>query len=129
MTTQDGTLDLGPPPIRWRRFGVAAGRVVLGVVLILAWKIGSDVAGPLYVADPFRVLAIAGERDEQNLGARPFDSEHASERDAKASPFAKSSRRAGVNRSSGAVMCSLSSGDDSGENNNVENRLGVVPAF
>jgi NitT/TauT family transport system permease protein len=56
MTTQDGTLDLGPPSIRWRRYGVAAGRIALGVVLILAWKIGSDVAGPLYVADPFRVL-------------------------------------------------------------------------
>ena len=24
MTTQDGTLDLGPPAIRWRRYGVAA---------------------------------------------------------------------------------------------------------
>ena len=56
MTTQDGTLDLAPPPIRWQRHGVAAGRIVLGVALILAWKLGADVAGPLYVADPFQVL-------------------------------------------------------------------------
>src|SRR5206468_12515335 len=56
MTTQEDTLDLGPPPIRWQRYGVAAGRIVLGVALILAWKLGSEVAGPLYVADPFRVL-------------------------------------------------------------------------
>jgi len=56
MTTQDGTLDLGPPPIRWQRYAIAGGRFVLGVALILAWKIGSDVAGPLYVADPLRVL-------------------------------------------------------------------------
>lgn len=56
MTTQDGTLDLSPPPIRWQRHAVAAGRIVLGVALILAWKLGADVAGPLYVADPFGVL-------------------------------------------------------------------------
>jgi NitT/TauT family transport system permease protein len=56
MTTHDGALDLGSPPIRWRRYGVAAGRILLGVALVLAWKIGSDAAGPLYVADPLRVL-------------------------------------------------------------------------
>ena len=56
MTTHDGTLDLTPSPIRWRRYAVAAGRIVLGFALILAWEIGSDAAGPLYVADPFRVL-------------------------------------------------------------------------
>jgi NitT/TauT family transport system permease protein len=55
MTTQDSTL-LAPPPIRWQRHTVAAGRIALGVVLILCWKLGSEVAGPLYVADPLRVL-------------------------------------------------------------------------
>ena len=32
------------------------GRVALAALLVLAWKIGAEMAGPLYVADPFKVL-------------------------------------------------------------------------
>jgi NitT/TauT family transport system permease protein len=35
---------------------VTLGRVALAVLLIVAWKIGADAAGPLYVADPFKVF-------------------------------------------------------------------------
>jgi len=56
MTTQDSARDFAVPPTPWRRYAVPVGRVVLGLALVLLWKIGSDIAGPLYVADPFRVL-------------------------------------------------------------------------
>jgi NitT/TauT family transport system permease protein len=57
MTTHDSALDFVPLPVRWRRYGVTAGRIALAAGLLLAWKIAADAAGPLYVADPFRVIA------------------------------------------------------------------------
>jgi NitT/TauT family transport system permease protein len=54
MTTHDTAL--APPPLRLSRYGVAAGRVALAAMLIAAWMIGADAAGPLYVADPVKVL-------------------------------------------------------------------------
>jgi NitT/TauT family transport system permease protein len=52
----DATLDLvEQTPIRWRRWGVLAGRVLLIGALIGLWKVGADVAGPLYAADPVKV--------------------------------------------------------------------------
>jgi NitT/TauT family transport system permease protein len=58
MTVQDNTLGLsGAAPIRWRRYGVAAGRLGLFVLLFILWKVGAEVAGALYVADPVKVLA------------------------------------------------------------------------
>jgi NitT/TauT family transport system permease protein len=44
-------------PVRWRRYAVTIGRVALAALLILAWKVGADTAGPLYVADPFKVFS------------------------------------------------------------------------
>lgn len=53
----DRALDLpAPPPIRWRQHAVVAGRIALAVLLVLAWKFGSDMAGALYVADPLQVF-------------------------------------------------------------------------
>jgi NitT/TauT family transport system permease protein len=57
MTTQTAAQDLAAHPLRFRRYGVAIGRIVLALALVLAWKIAADAAGPLYVADPFRVIA------------------------------------------------------------------------
>jgi NitT/TauT family transport system permease protein len=51
----DTALDLGHAP-PWRRHAVTLGRLGLAALLILAWKIGADAAGPLYVADPFKVV-------------------------------------------------------------------------
>jgi NitT/TauT family transport system permease protein len=52
----DAALDLAEQtPIRWRRYGVLAGRVLLIGALIVLWKIGADAAGPLYAADPIKV--------------------------------------------------------------------------
>lgn len=44
-----------PQPF-FRRHKVTLGRIVLAVMLLLAWKIAADMAGPLYVADPIQVL-------------------------------------------------------------------------
>lgn len=53
----DTAIDLAEQsPIRWRRYGVLIGRVLLIAALIGVWKVGADVAGPLYVADPVKVL-------------------------------------------------------------------------
>jgi sulfonate transport system permease protein len=52
----DATLELGQAPPGWRRHVVALGRLGLAALLILAWKIGADAAGALYVADPLRVI-------------------------------------------------------------------------
>jgi NitT/TauT family transport system permease protein len=57
MTAQNTALDLdasGPSP--WRRYGVTIGRIVLIVALVGVWKLGADIAGPVYIADPFKVL-------------------------------------------------------------------------
>jgi NitT/TauT family transport system permease protein len=53
----DTTLELAEgAPIRWRRWGVLIGRIVLFAALFGIWKIGADAAGPVYVADPVKVL-------------------------------------------------------------------------
>jgi NitT/TauT family transport system permease protein len=58
MTAQDTVIGIAQPaPIRWRRYGVTAGRLALMVLLLIVWKVGADTAGPLYVADPFKVFA------------------------------------------------------------------------
>ncbi len=60
MSSQDTTLDLAEgTPIRWQRYGVIVGRVLLVSLLVVLWKIGADVAGPLYVADPIKVFQRA----------------------------------------------------------------------
>jgi NitT/TauT family transport system permease protein len=57
MTSTDNALDLAEPaPIRWRWWLVLAGRIALAGLLIYAWKLGADAAGPLYFADPMKVL-------------------------------------------------------------------------
>jgi NitT/TauT family transport system permease protein len=50
-------LDLAHAAPGWHRHAVGAGRLALAAALLTAWKIGADVAGPLYVADPIKVLA------------------------------------------------------------------------
>lgn len=56
MSTTQGALDLAEPtPIRWRQYAVTVGRILLALLLLAGWKIGADVAGPLYAADPVRV--------------------------------------------------------------------------
>ena len=52
MTTHDATLDLGTHSSG--RYVVLAGRIALAIALLIAWKIGADVAGALYVADPVK---------------------------------------------------------------------------
>ena len=57
MTTHDTTIELsGGAPIKWRRYGVIIGRVLLIAFLLVLWKIGADVAGPVYFADPIKVF-------------------------------------------------------------------------
>lgn len=52
----DAALDLAQAsPLRWRRYGVLIGRIALIAALIALWKLGADLAGPLYVADPVKV--------------------------------------------------------------------------
>jgi ABC-type nitrate/sulfonate/bicarbonate transport system permease component len=57
MSTTQSTLDLAEQPaaINWRQYAVTAGRIGLAVLLLVAWKIGADTAGTLYVADPVKV--------------------------------------------------------------------------
>jgi NitT/TauT family transport system permease protein len=40
---------------QWRRVAVTGGRIALALLLLLAWKIGAETAGPLYLADPVKV--------------------------------------------------------------------------
>jgi len=57
MSTTHSAIDLAEPaPVRWRQHAVTAGRVGLALLLLAAWKIGADAAGPIYAADPFKVL-------------------------------------------------------------------------
>ena len=57
MTVRDAAIDLdAPAPVRARRHAVTLGRVALAALLLLAWKISADVAGPLTVADPIKVF-------------------------------------------------------------------------
>jgi NitT/TauT family transport system permease protein len=52
----DAALDL-PRAAPGSRAAVLAGRLALACALLVAWKVGSDVAGALYVADPLKVAA------------------------------------------------------------------------
>src|SRR5262249_11512375 len=53
----DRALDLpAPSPFKWRQHAVTLGRIGLALALLAAWKLGADVAGPLYVADPVKVF-------------------------------------------------------------------------
>jgi NitT/TauT family transport system permease protein len=57
MSTTESALDLAEPtPVRWRQHAVTIGRIALAVLLLAAWKVGADVAGPLYAADPIKVV-------------------------------------------------------------------------
>jgi len=57
MTSQDSSLQLADASkLRWRQYTVTAGRVGLALLLLLAWKIGAERAGPVYIADPILVL-------------------------------------------------------------------------
>ena len=57
MTSQDAAVDVPEPArSRWRQHAVIAGRIGLAVLLLIAWKVGADAAGPLYAADPVKVL-------------------------------------------------------------------------
>jgi NitT/TauT family transport system permease protein len=57
MSLQQTTVDLAEPaPVKWRQYTVAVGRMGLAIVLLVAWKIGADVAGPVYAADPVKVM-------------------------------------------------------------------------
>ena len=56
MSLQQTALDLAEPaPVKWRQHAVTAGRIGLALLLLAAWKIGADVAGPVYAADPIKV--------------------------------------------------------------------------
>src|SRR5262245_2186647 len=56
MSTTQSALDVAEPtPIRWRQYAVTGGRIALVLLLLGAWKVGADVAGPLYAADPVKV--------------------------------------------------------------------------
>jgi NitT/TauT family transport system permease protein len=53
----DAVLETGQQPqLRWRSYAVTFGRLLLAVALLAVWKVGADTAGPLYVADPFKVV-------------------------------------------------------------------------
>lgn len=52
----DTALDL-PHAAPGNRTAVMAGRLALACALLVAWKVGADVAGALYVADPLKVAA------------------------------------------------------------------------
>jgi NitT/TauT family transport system permease protein len=62
MSTQGSVLELAEPSqIKWRQYAVTLGRIALALALLTAWKLGADAAGPLYAADPFKVLQRLGE--------------------------------------------------------------------
>ena len=42
--------------IPWRRHAVIGGRIALALLLLAAWKVGAETAGPLYLADPVKVV-------------------------------------------------------------------------
>jgi NitT/TauT family transport system permease protein len=57
MTSQETALDLPErPPIKWRQYAITAGRIGLAALLLAAWKLGADSAGPVYAADPVEVF-------------------------------------------------------------------------
>jgi NitT/TauT family transport system permease protein len=57
MTTHDSAIGLAEPArARWRQHAVTAGRIALAALFLVAWKVGADTAGPVYVADPIKVF-------------------------------------------------------------------------
>src|SRR5262245_6557983 len=57
MTSYESELHRAGPSLgKWRKYAVTAGRIGLGVALLLAWKVGAAAAGPLYAADPIIVF-------------------------------------------------------------------------
>jgi NitT/TauT family transport system permease protein len=57
MTSFESELDRAVPSQgKRRKYAVTAGRIGLGVALLVAWKVGADAAGPLYAADPIKVF-------------------------------------------------------------------------
>ncbi len=56
--------DYATPGVNWRRHGVLAGQIALGLLFLWIWKIGADRAGEDYVANPFlvweRIIEMAG---------------------------------------------------------------------
>jgi len=57
MSAQGGTIDAhgDTAPLSGRR-AVVLGRLALAALLLIAWKLGTGLAGPLYVADPILVV-------------------------------------------------------------------------
>jgi NitT/TauT family transport system permease protein len=56
LTLQQPALDRAAPAgIDWQRPAIVLGRVGFAALLVLTWKIGADVAGPPYLADPIKV--------------------------------------------------------------------------
>jgi NitT/TauT family transport system permease protein len=57
MTSHDSALELPHSSrVKWRQHAVTAGRIGLAALLLIGWKVGADVAGPIYVADPIKVF-------------------------------------------------------------------------
>src|SRR5262249_25306985 len=56
MSAQGGTIDARDDAAAWSgRRAVVLGRLALAALLLVIWKIGAGVAGPVYVADPIEV--------------------------------------------------------------------------
>ena len=56
MTAAENTIALVEPQQgKWRQYYVRAGQVGLVVLFLWVWKWGSDSAGEMFVADPFKV--------------------------------------------------------------------------
>jgi NitT/TauT family transport system permease protein len=57
MTSYEPAVDLPElPRSKWRQHAVTTGRITLAVLLLVAWKLGADSAGPVYAADPIEVV-------------------------------------------------------------------------
>jgi NitT/TauT family transport system permease protein len=72
MSLQQAALDVAEPaPVRWRQHAVTAGRIGLAVLLLVAWKVGADIAGPVYAADPIKVAQrIIGDAVPDSIVSR-----------------------------------------------------------
>jgi NitT/TauT family transport system permease protein len=56
MSAQDGTIEARDDAAPWSgRRAVVLGRLAVAALLLLAWKLGAGLAGPVYVADPIEV--------------------------------------------------------------------------
>jgi len=57
MSAQGGTINARDDAAPWSgQRAVVLGRVALAALLLLAWKLGAGLAGPVYVADPIDVM-------------------------------------------------------------------------